>query len=431
MRRHTPIVAIVLAPVALYALAILWQHALIPVYRSIWHADNTLQIRLASGEPAMRISALKDVPAARPLDAQLAHKIATLVGTDANPEVRKSAAGALGRVGAQQPLSAPALRALSELVLSAEDEGLLGAGLVALGQSASNNHHPDRVVERVAAILVAKHFSWLYPQVAQALGQIGAAQALPGPVYDVMNAVFTNPERPGERENLARAFAAIAKGRALPEATVDLLIMALAQEDNARVRAQIIYALARGATDHPETKSLITAATEDAQRDVRSAAEHALRIMEGERTFGQREPMAVARDRSAPVATRLKALQIIAGRGLDAADYTDIIALARDDDSQMRAAALGLFHYLARSPHDDFDRDTLIPALIHAMGDPDPEVREAAVGALSTISVHRPRYPHADQVLSARLAASTEDPAPRVRVVALVAMLRAAAGCCG
>ena len=259
------------------------------------------------------------------------------------------------------------------------------------------------------------------------LGQIGAAQALPGSVFERMNAVFTDAERRGERKNLAAAFAEIAKRRALPAATVDLLIATLAEEENSWVHVQVIYALAHAAIDHPETIPVITAATEHARKEVRSAAEHALRIMEHKRTFGEREPLAMAHDRSQSIETRLAALRIIKSTRIDTAVYDDIIALATDDQTEIRVAALGLFHYLARSPGDEFDQRVLIPELIKSMSDADPKVREAAVGALSTISMHRRGYHRSDQALSAQLDASAEDAEPRVRVLALVVKMQSRA----
>ena len=334
--------------------------------------------------------------------------------------MRKAAARALGHIGVKQALPDAAIRALSELVLNADDHGLLLNAVVAVGQSAAKIRYPDQVVERIAQLFDDKHVLSLYLPAVKTLGQIGAAQALPGSVFDRMNAVFINAERIGERKNLAGAFTEIAKRRPLPAATVDLLIATLAQEENSWVHVQVIHALAYTAIDHPETIPVITAATEHARKEVRSAAEHALRIMEHKRTFGEREPLAMAHDRSQSIESRLAALRIIKSTRIDAGVYDDIIALAADDQTEIRVAALGLFHYLARSPDDDLDQRILIPELIKSMSDADPKVREAAVGALSTISMHRRGYQHGDQALSAQLEANVEDPEPRVRVLALV-----------
>ena len=424
MRRRTPIIAILLAPIALYGLVILWEQALVPIYRSIWYGDTVLQARLASDEPATRIGALKDVNIVEPLDDKIVERIVTLLETDESLEVRKAAAHTLGYIGATHPLPDRAKSALSTLLLTTHVDSLVSTAVMAVGRSAGENRYSDQVTQYIVEIFDEKRLFWVHPQSAEALGQIGAAQPLPGPVFDAMNAAFSDLKRPGLRENLAGAFAHIATRGALPKATVDLLIMTWAEEDNPRVRVKIIYALAEGAIDHSETTSIITAATGDADRRVQSAAAHALRIMKHNQNFGEREPIALALDRSVSIPIRLKALQIIKGTGCDASIYEDIVALATDDHSEVRIAALGLFHYLARSPEDDFDQSVLVPALIGAMSHPEPAVREAAVTALSTISMHRRGYRHADNALSAALEARTEDSDPRVRAVALAAMLQ-------
>ena len=424
MRRRTPIVAILLAPIALYGLVILWEQALVPIYRSIWYGDTVLQARLASDEPATRIDALKDVNIVEPVDEKIVERIVTLLETDESLEVRKAAAHTLGYIGATHPLPERAKSALSTLLLTTHVDSLVSTAVMAVGRSAGENRYSNEVTKYIVEIFDEKRLFWVHPQAAEALGQIGAAQPLPGPVFDAMNTVFGDLKRPGLRENLAGAFAHIATRGSLPKATVDLLIMAWAEEGNARVRVKIIYALAQGTVDRTETTSLITAATGDPDQKVQSAAAHALRIMKHNQNFGEREPIAMALDRSVSIETRLQALQIIKGSRIDAAIYGDIVALATDDQTEIRVAALGLFHYVARSPDDDFDQSVLIPALIGAMSHPEPAVREAAVTALSKISMHRRGYQHADHALSAALEARIEDPDPRVRAVTLAAMLQ-------
>jgi hypothetical protein len=78
---------------------------------------------------------------------------------------------------------------------------------------------------------------------------------------------------------------------------------------------------------------------------------------------------------------------------------------------------------MARSADAEFDRRILIPALSRAMSDPDPLIRYAAHGALSTISRNRPAYLRAAD-LPAQLEAGANDPDPKVRVVVLVMLLR-------
>jgi hypothetical protein len=120
-------------------------------------------------------------------------------------------------------------------------------------------------------------------------------------------------------------------------------------------------------------------------------------------------------------------LQIIRGSGIDPTANERIAALAQDPESEIAVAALGMFHWLGGAPDDDFDQRVLIPALTQAMSTPDPLIRRAAYGALSTLSVHRPAYLRAAD-FPAQLEAGANDPDPKVRVVALVAMLRDAGG---
>ena len=132
--------------------------------------------------------------------------------------------------------------------------------------------------------------------------------------------------------------------------------------------------------------------TTDPDGDIVRAAEHGLRIIEYNRTLADKDPLTLAIDTSVPVATRLKALQIIRGSRIDPVAFEQIAALAQDSDPKIAVAALGMFLWLARAPDDDFDQRVLIPALTRAMSNPDPLIRKAAYGALSTISKQRPAY---------------------------------------
>lgn len=131
----------------------------------------------------------------------------------------------------------------------------------------------------------------------------------------------------------------------------------------------------------------------------------------------------MATDPTKPVATRLRALRIIRGTGIEAAEYEQIAALSQDTNPAIAAAAIEMFLWMAHAPDDDFDQRVLIPALSRAMSDSDPRIRTAAYGALSTISLHQPAYPYAAN-FPALLEAGANDPDPKVRVVVLVTMLR-------
>ena len=200
MPRRTPILAIILAPVALYFLVLLWNQALVPLYRSVWYGDTVLRWRLNSEEPATRIDAVKDAGSPRTADTAMLDELVQRMESDESLEVRMAAATAIGQLGGRRPLTAEAIQALGTLVLTAEDDALLSTAIVAVGQSAAENRYPAQVVERIAGIFGEKHLAWVYPRAATALGKVGAAQPLPGGVITIMNTRFTEPERQGETE---------------------------------------------------------------------------------------------------------------------------------------------------------------------------------------------------------------------------------------
>jgi len=421
--RRTPILAIILAPVALYLLMQLFSHALVPLYRGVWHSDTVLKWRLASDEPAIRIKAAKDVGLRRAEDAAVLDELVASLKTDESVEVRKASATALGQLGSHRPLSAEAIQALSTLVLTEPDNAMLSAVIVAVGQSAAENRYADSVIEGIAEISSGKHLAWVYPRAATALGQIGAAQPLPDTVFAVMNARFTDPQHGGEREDLANAFAEIANGRHLPVTTLDILAAAFEDEPNGRIRKAILYALAYAADDYPPSITLITAATSDPNGDIASTAENGLRIIEYNRTLANKDPLSVAMNTSEAVETRLSALRIIKSDRIDPAAWERIVALAQDPESRIAVAAVDMFRYMARSADAEFDQRILIPALSRAISDSDPLLRYAAFGALSTISRNRPAYLLAID-FPAQLDAGANDPDPKVRIVVLVILLR-------
>jgi HEAT repeat protein len=425
MTRRTPILAIILAPLAVVLLVQVWNKALVPLYLSARYSSTVLQWRLDSEQSATRIAAIRDIASPRADGMALLDEVVARLQTDESPEVRKAAAATLGQLGWQRPLTAEAIDALSTLILNTQDDGLLSAAVVAVGRSASKNRYPDTVVERIGGIFVEKHLAWLHTNAARVLGQVGAAQPLPDTVFAIMNTLFTDPVRPGERENLANAFTEIAKGQGLPVTTLDILAHTFENEPNRRIRTAIIFAMAHCAADYPKATPLITAARSDPDQDIVRTAEHGLRIIDHRRDFTNREPLTITLDTSRPVDVRLKALQIIRGSRIDPAAYEQIATLARDPETEIATAALDLFRYLARAPDDDFDRRILIPELTQAMSNPAPVVRKAAYEALSTIAIHRPAYLHAAD-FPARLEVGAQDPEPAVRVVALFAMLRGA-----
>ena len=425
--RRTPIIAIILAPVILYLLVSLWNKGLVPLARSIWFSETVSQWRLDSDRPAARIDAIKDIGSQRSEDSALINELVERMQNDESAEVRKAAVTSIGQHGANNPLSNPAIEALSSLVLGAKDDGMLGVAIAAVGQSAANSTYPEDVIERMVAMLGEKHLSWLYPRIVKALGQVGAAQPLPDPVFTIINMLFTNPVREGERENLANAFTEIAKGGRLPGSTLDIIAAAVESEPNRLIRIALIYALAHAAAAYPPSNELLTRLTSDPEPNIVQAAEHGLRIIEGNRLFADKDALSLATDTSEPLKAQLTGLRVLGSSRINPDAYARIAALVDDRENEVVVATLGLFPHLARAPTDEFDGSVLIPALRRAMANSDPVIRLAAYGSLSNISVHRPAYLHADN-FPEQLQIGASDTDPKIRVVVLVAMLRAADG---
>ena len=423
MLRRTPILAIILAPIILYLLVLLWDDALVPVYRAVWRNDTVLKWRLGSGEPAIRIGAAKDAGMWRAEDAAILDGLLVSLNTDESAEVRKAAANSLGQLGSQRPLTNDAIQAIGKVILNEQDAGLLSAAMGAAGQSAVENRYPDAVVERIADISNEKHLAYIYPRAVTVLGQIGAAQRLPNSVIAFMNKRFTDPQRDGQREDLANAFKEIAEGVGLPMTTLEILVAAFDDEPNRRIRIAILYALAHSAGDYPSSLVVITAATGDSDQDIVNAAESGLRIVEYNKTLAGKDLLSVVQDTSEPVETRLNALRIIRSTPIDPASFEYITALAQDPEPDVAIAAVELFGHLVRGANEDFDQRTLIPALGRAMSDQNPRVRETAYGQLSTISRNRPAYLRVAD-FPALIEAGVQDPDPRVRVIVMVMLLR-------
>jgi len=427
MARRTPIVAIVLAPLVLYLIAALWNKALVPLYVAVRYSDTFSEWRLQSRHPAARLSAIKRLGSARSSDTALIHLIVDRLLTDESLEVRKAAATALGQIGSRRALTPDAIEALTDVVIEAKEDAMLNSAIAAVGFAAKNNRYSVNVIERIANLFDEKHGAWLYQQAATALGRIGAAQSLPAAVFAVLNRLVADPVRPGEREYLTAAFTEIAKGGRLPPSSLDILVEVLSEESNRRIRKSVVYALAHAAAHYPRAPAVLRAATRDQDPDVVKAAEHGLRIVESKRVFADTDPLALAMDATRPAAERLQGLRAVRGTRIEQANYAQLASLAHDGDTEVAVAALGIFRYLGGDPGDDFDRNILIPELTRAMTHADPKVRKVAFGALSSMSTHRPNYLRAAD-FPERLEAGADDSDPKVRLVVLVTMLRAAGG---
>ncbi len=425
--RRTPLIALILAPFVLWAVVVMWDRVLLPLTVKMWRSEFAVRARLASGDPGARSKALRDAAAAREPDTAAVAMLVESARSDPNQKVRFVALRGLGGVGHRQALPDDAMQMLASTVLTAQDDALLSASIEATGKAAARNRFGEDVVSRIARILEERHLAWLYSAAINALGDIGAAQALPAMVFTAMNAHFAVGRRAGEREDLVRAFRTIAEGAGpqLPPAVLDALAAALADDKNYRIRVHAIYALAYSNAHYPLAKPLLATATRDPLRDVSNAAAHGVRIIDANQLYAGREPMAVALDRSLPVESRLKAMGPLRVNRRDVAWREGVLALARDDDPRVAAAALDLFPYIDGSPDDEFDKRKLIPQLTVAMSHPDPQVRRAAYGTLGRQFVHNSRYKRRAQDFRPQLETGAKDPDAKVRVIALATMLRA------
>jgi len=85
MIRRTPLLALVLAPIVLIAVALLWQSALGPLVRSVWYGATAVQWRLDSSDAQTREQALLQAVALRPTEAKLIAKVTAMTGDDPAP----------------------------------------------------------------------------------------------------------------------------------------------------------------------------------------------------------------------------------------------------------------------------------------------------------------------------------------------------------
>jgi hypothetical protein len=427
MTRQTPIAALLLAPLLLYALFLLWKWAAVPLYRAVWQGETAVQWRLDSADARAREQAVRSAMSLRPTDEVLVAKVVGMMRNDPAPAVRASAASALGGLGAREPLPPPARQALIEAVLAPADAAITAAAIGAIGASAANTTYPDEVARRIAQTL-ADPKSHAHYAVPEALGRLGAAQPLPPEVFDALNEVFARPDKTGIREPLARAFVQMAAGRPLPTPTLDLLAAVLQGDRNERIRSLALLALAHSADAYAPAEPLIIEALQDANRNVQASARNGVRIIENRRWFSGRTPVEAALDRSAPVPARLRGIELMQVRRDDALSREQIVTLASDEDAQVAVAALGKLNHAAFSPEKDFDRQRLIPVLRAAMAHGDPKVRVAAFGALGRLFAHGNSYRNRADDFRVALEAGAADADADVRIVAMATQLRAEPG---
>ncbi len=396
-----------------------------PLYRFVWFSPAAIEWRLNSDSPAKRISAIRDIGYLPSVEGVLLDKLIHRMRNDESSDVRVATINALGQHGQKRALSDPTIAALSELILTAEDDVILSATIVAVGQSALYNQYREQVIDRIASVFNEQHAPWLYSRAISALGQLGAAQQLPEHVVAVVNALFTDPVRPGDREDVARAFSEMSKGRSLPLSTLTIIADALPTEPNHRIRGSIIYAIAYSAVYYPKSVAVLREALNSPDPNTVQAAEHALHIVRTSEMLADKDLLMLALDVSEPPKARLTAMRAIRGSHIDPAMYPAIVSLAADQETDIAVVAIGMFRRFAKSPTDDFESAVLIPAIKRAMTAPDPAIRHAAYGVLSRISRRLPSYVRAAD-LPAQIDIGMSDPDPKVRTVVLLMKIREA-----
>lgn len=423
MRRRTPLLALLLAPLVLLLAAAAWQKLIAPAAHRVRLSDPVLEWRLNRADPQTRAAALQAI-ASRAESTQLTAMVVALAASDPVVSVRTAAIATLGQIGARRSIGDAGTAVLVATAREPADDVMLQTAVTALGRAAGLNPVDEATIERIARLFAEPHAPWLDQPAAIAIGHIGAAQSLPENVLLLLNRTFAQPLRRGQRGALALTFRAIAESRRLPVATLDRIAAAVrdpALHPSAKI--SLLYALAYDANVYLPARAALEQAARDTRRDVAEAAQHGLRIVEGQRLFGDTTPLAIARDRQRSRDERLRALDVIRGLGVTPPDDAAVVALSADPDPAVGAAALGLFRQLARRPDNAFDEATLIPALQVALRHPDADVRVAAHGALSSIGTRVPQYWQVN-ALAQQLAAAIHDPEPRVRQIALASKIR-------
>ncbi len=427
MRRRTPVLAILLAPLVIYFLLMFWNIAVPPLFRSITSNAAVLAFQLGSDKPETRMNALRRAGSVLQGEQALVTRIVTIMETDPAEDVRAEAARALGVIGRRHTLPQGAHQALTRLVLTGRNEQILPAAIDAVRQSAARNPYSGDVIRRIADLLSAGQPT-LAAGAAVALGDIGAVHPLPEEIFAAMNAAFGQVDDPtAVKEPLANAFAQIATRQQLPEPSLELLAGALKNEIDDRIRASAAYALAHAGSHYPSSVELLTEASQDKNANVQSAARSGLMIIENLRLLAGRDPLTAALDTTLPAPTRVRIMGQVQADREDQTARGKLMVLAKDDHPEVVKGALEKIRSYARSPDDAFDKNEFIPLLKELMSDPRPEMRSAAYAALSSLFVLYGYRDNADH-FRAQLDAGADDPSPEVRLYTLSAMLRAAHG---
>ncbi|MFT4564965.1 MAG: HEAT repeat protein [Gammaproteobacteria bacterium] len=423
--RQTPYWAYLLAPIVVLAIAMLFSSVLGPLYVSIRYSETVIVFQMRSETPKTRLAALRNISRIDTPSAELADELVSFTNTDSSNEVRRAAITALGHLGSKQALSGLATGTLHETLLTSDDNAILDAAVVAVGESASKNRYNEALMLQLAVMISEKRQSWLHSRVSRTLGQIGARQALPNEMFEQLNSFVKDPENEIRNNPAVGALSEIGATSALPIASLEILADVFETDSNLYVRIAIIKALANNVAGFARSVELIRTATNSTDRQLVSAAEVALRGIESDNTFRGREPLELAVDTTEGAKARLSALQMLRSTPIESGDYAAIVALARDPDIDVAVAAIGIFRRLAATPSVPFDRDVLLPQIEWATVHTDAKIRTAAFSSLSTIAVHRRNYPHAPRVAT-MLDRGASDPDATVRSTVLATSLRAA-----
>ena len=429
MNRRTPVIAILLAPVFLYGLMLLFNFSVTTSF-SVMKSERVLQFRLSSENPKTRMRALKLIRKKRPVSEPLLQSVVKILRTDTVRDVRSAAAHTLGQIGFEEVLPEVVKKALIESVMMGEDKTIQVAAIKAIGQSARRcNQYPDSIILHFAALLnESGQPKNIQVESIDALGKMASIQALPDSVLLDMHTIYVNVDKRNLREILTRSFNKIAASQPLPRVTLDSLADIILHEEGNIIRTQAIFTLAHSSVDYPSGVELINTVAQNKTGKfngiLQRAATNALKSMDEWQGIRTHDPISLALDLTAPVKIRLAAIKRAKSQVIKPVSYKHVLELAKDTDSQIRAAGVAILHSIGSSPDAEFDTQFLLPQLRSAMFDSDSLVRTAAYSALSKLFVHRPSYRHRVADFQSQINAGMKDANAKVRVTAMAALLR-------
>ena len=87
--RRTPLIALILAPFALWAVVMAWNQWLLPLSVKLWRSEVSVRVRAATGNVPMRVKALRDAASVREADAELSALLVHHARQDPDTPVRE------------------------------------------------------------------------------------------------------------------------------------------------------------------------------------------------------------------------------------------------------------------------------------------------------------------------------------------------------